>query len=230
LYSPDDKKSQNLVLKFVALAADMIENAYFLDRFKRAWVLQLSRSAEFLQVQTDYLIAFDEHGTVLAANRRAQAELFTKKTPRAATVEDLFQLRKEALIRMGAAAQAPVVVHALKSNTPYFGHVRAPLGLGFAPAFARSAPAAAAPRPTAHIRQVDTTSTISPQIRANLTKNDIPPVVSERDRIIDALRRHRWQFVAAARALGISRATLYRKTHAHAIVSPNKLDTGAASI
>jgi transcriptional regulator of acetoin/glycerol metabolism len=43
------------------------------------------------------------------------------------------------------------------------------------------------------------------------------------------LRQHRWQFAAAARALGISRATLYRKTRAHTIVSPNKLDTGAAN-
>jgi transcriptional regulator of acetoin/glycerol metabolism len=60
------------------------------------------------------------------------------------------------------------------------------------------------------------------------SSEDIPKPVSQRDQIISALRQHHWQYSAAARTLGISRATLYRKTRAYAIVSPNKLDTEAS--
>jgi transcriptional regulator of acetoin/glycerol metabolism len=231
LYSPDDKRSQNLVLKFVVLAADMIENAYFLDRFKHAWVLQLSRSAEFLQVQTEYLIAFDEHGKVLAANRRAQVELLSIRSPRPLTLEDLFALPNEALLRLGTTAQS-VIVHANESRAVYFGRVRAPLRHA-APAAAfssvgRARPApACAPTPSDRVPPAPgTMGTRQADIASNKTQSPEPGAVSERDRILRALRSARWQFAAAARALGISRATLYRKTRTYRIVSPNKLDAG----
>jgi transcriptional regulator of acetoin/glycerol metabolism len=44
----------------------------------------------------------------------------------------------------------------------------------------------------------------------------------ERQALIDALVRHRWKPTAAAKALGISRATLYRRVHLHAIDMPGR--------
>jgi transcriptional regulator of acetoin/glycerol metabolism len=228
LYSPDDKRSQNLVLKFVTLAADMVENAYFLDRFKHAWVLQLSRSAEFLQVQTDYLLAFDENGKLLAANRRAQNELIRKDRLHA-TIEDLFQLRSDALTRLGTQS---LMVRAIGTDTPYFGQVRPPLtrGVGVRDAAnsrAQNLSVAAAAPPTQN--EPHTAAPISPQLKPSANPVHIHPAVPEREQIIKALRQHQWQFAAAARALGISRATLYRKARTYAILSPNKLDTESCS-
>ncbi|HHT9053910.1 TPA: helix-turn-helix domain-containing protein, partial [Burkholderia cenocepacia] len=44
----------------------------------------------------------------------------------------------------------------------------------------------------------------------------------ERSRIVAALTAHRWRPDAAARALGISRATLYRRIAKHRIVAPHR--------
>ena len=44
----------------------------------------------------------------------------------------------------------------------------------------------------------------------------------ERARIIDALTRHQWRPNAAAQALGISRATLYRRIATLGIVGPHR--------
>jgi transcriptional regulator of acetoin/glycerol metabolism len=44
----------------------------------------------------------------------------------------------------------------------------------------------------------------------------------ERARIVDALTRHQWRPNAAAQALGISRATLYRRIAKLGIVGPHR--------
>ncbi|KAB0632575.1 sigma-54-dependent Fis family transcriptional regulator, partial [Burkholderia stagnalis] len=44
----------------------------------------------------------------------------------------------------------------------------------------------------------------------------------ERGRIVAALTAHRWRPDAAAEALGISRATLYRRIAKHRIVAPHR--------
>ena len=44
----------------------------------------------------------------------------------------------------------------------------------------------------------------------------------ERQALLDALVRHRWKPVAAAKALGISRATLYRRVQQHGIQMPGR--------
>ncbi|MGN8275664.1 sigma-54-dependent Fis family transcriptional regulator [Pseudomonas sp. SMV71] len=43
----------------------------------------------------------------------------------------------------------------------------------------------------------------------------------ESRRLLDTLRRHRWNISAAATDLGISRSTLYRKMKKHGVVAPN---------
>ena len=258
LYSPDDRRSQYLVLKFVTLAADLIENAHFLNRFRHSWVLQLSRSQEFLQVQTDDLIAFDEHGTILAANRRAQHELLAANKTRAKRIEDLFAVRTEDLIRVGGNNQSVFPVHMIHSSQGFFARVRMPesKSIGLAPSrerklaheanlALRDSPDAA--NPDIENRPRDNVGQIAPGMRHNETSMAAVGVVEktsrrvpaktdptrpapaaeqdERTRIIAALRAHKWQVQASARALGMSRATIYRKMNLYCIVSPNKAES-----
>jgi len=49
-----------------------------------------------------------------------------------------------------------------------------------------------------------------------------PSASPERQALLDALVRHRWKPTPAARALGISRATLYRRVHQHGIEMPGR--------
>jgi len=49
-----------------------------------------------------------------------------------------------------------------------------------------------------------------------------PSASPERQALLDALVRHRWKPTATARALGISRATLYRRVHQHGIEMPGR--------
>ncbi|MNN54938.1 Bacterial regulatory protein, Fis family [compost metagenome] len=48
-----------------------------------------------------------------------------------------------------------------------------------------------------------------------------------RQLLLDALIRHRWKPAEAARALGISRATLYRRVHEHRIEMPRMKGQGS---
>ena len=51
---------------------------------------------------------------------------------------------------------------------------------------------------------------------------DEPAGSPERQALLDALVRHRWKPAPAAQALGISRATLYRRVHQHGIEMPGR--------
>jgi transcriptional regulator of acetoin/glycerol metabolism len=51
---------------------------------------------------------------------------------------------------------------------------------------------------------------------------ELPSGPPERQVLIDALVRNRWKPVLAAREMGISRATLYRKVKQHGINMPGK--------
>ena len=233
LYSPDDRKSQYLVLKFVTLAADMIENAHFLNHFKTAWVLQISRSQEFLQVETDDLIAFDEGGKILAINRRAREEFTASRKTQPTRIEDLFEVSVDQLIEFGARNQQVLRLRIANGSADFFGRVRPPeyklQGEQFIAPVRR-------PRSTGALEGCQ-----PPLIQAEAKPAKLPlpetpaPIlskakvlcgqdVSERDRIVAALRQHKWQILATARALGMARATIYRKMARYQIVSPNKAE------
>lgn len=264
LYSPDDKKSQNLVLRLVTLAAGMIENAHFLNRFKHDWVLQLSRSAEFLQVKTDDLIAFDERGAILATNRCADQELLAGTKHKSMRIEDLFQVRIEELLRVGGNNHQAFPLRMMSSAQQFFARVRMPEteSPGFAaprhpdgtnatnPRFTQTAdpkggrvqsrPSDRATKSlrgdgknTAHATApFKTPDEMSPNglIPADGLRKAPAAEQDERTRIIAMLRAHQWQVHATARALGMSRATIYRKLAKHSIVSPNKAESAEPSI
>ncbi|NDP62818.1 sigma-54-dependent Fis family transcriptional regulator [Polaromonas sp.] len=72
LRSPQSKESQHMALQMVQIYAQHIENASFLRQFRHDWVLRLSASPQFLEVNPDYLLALDAAGRVIGHNRRAQ--------------------------------------------------------------------------------------------------------------------------------------------------------------
>ncbi len=72
LHSPHNKDSQHLALQLVKMVAAMIENAAFMQRYRRDWILRLGESAEFVDVDPRYLLALDAAGRVIGHNRAAQ--------------------------------------------------------------------------------------------------------------------------------------------------------------
>jgi transcriptional regulator of acetoin/glycerol metabolism len=75
LSSSQPKASQHLALQLVTMYAHDIENAAFLQRHRRDWILRLSSAPQFLEVQPEYLLALDNTGRVVGHNRRAQMGL-----------------------------------------------------------------------------------------------------------------------------------------------------------
>ena len=72
LSSPQNKDSQHLALQLVKMYASLIENANFLQRYRRDWILRLNESPEFVDVNPRYLLALDAAGRVIGHNRAAQ--------------------------------------------------------------------------------------------------------------------------------------------------------------
>jgi transcriptional regulator of acetoin/glycerol metabolism len=72
LTSPRDKPGQHMALQIVKMYTHQIENAWFLHRFRKEWVLRLSAAPQFLDVNPEYLLAIDGTGRVSGHNRRAQ--------------------------------------------------------------------------------------------------------------------------------------------------------------
>jgi transcriptional regulator of acetoin/glycerol metabolism len=128
LHSPEDGRSQHLVLSMVHATARMIENANFLRQFERHLVLRTSSRREFLEVATEGLIAFDGGGHVVAANQR-----FLHDTGRSqgslngVHVEQLIGVHYEALVAAAARPSAePIRLRLLHSGSQCFALARGP--------------------------------------------------------------------------------------------------------
>ncbi|MEZ5581607.1 MAG: sigma-54-dependent Fis family transcriptional regulator [Candidatus Competibacteraceae bacterium] len=75
LKSPEPKASQYLVLQLAQIYAQKIEAANFMHHFRRHWIIRLSESCEFLDVDPDYLLALDEAGRIQGFNQRMRHRL-----------------------------------------------------------------------------------------------------------------------------------------------------------
>ncbi|PTQ12859.1 sigma-54-dependent Fis family transcriptional regulator [Sphingomonas oleivorans] len=71
LKSPSPKESQHLALQLVESCARKIENASLLNDFRHDWIIKLSSSQEFADVDPDFLLAVDDGGRIAGFNRRA---------------------------------------------------------------------------------------------------------------------------------------------------------------
>jgi len=138
LNSPMQRESQLLVFRMVVEKAQLIENAFAYYNLRPYWVLQCGRLAEFLSVQTDYIVAFDDGGRLVGGNRRAKLELLSRDGVTPLFVHDLFECTANDIL---AAAHArpgqPFPLRLQGSGERIFAQLRAPA--------ARSRPTAAEP-------------------------------------------------------------------------------------
>ncbi|HYQ92548.1 MAG TPA: sigma-54-dependent Fis family transcriptional regulator [Candidatus Competibacteraceae bacterium] len=73
--APESRQSQIHTLALTTLAAQMIEDGYFLRLFQQVWILHFHSRLESLPLQGAGLLAVDGDGRILAANRRAMQQL-----------------------------------------------------------------------------------------------------------------------------------------------------------
>lgn len=128
LASPDDKRSQMLILQLVTATARMIENAHFLKKFENDWIVRLSSRRDFIEVITDGLIAVNQQGRIIASNRNVQQEVQTVGNGLIGkNLEDVFDHRFEDLIAVNPAQDRKAIpLRALHSGKQYFAMTRTP--------------------------------------------------------------------------------------------------------
>ncbi|MGF6758009.1 GAF domain-containing protein [Paraburkholderia sp. GAS42] len=194
--SPDERESQRLVNHIVRQSAVLIENSYFLHATTHRWVMLAHRNRHYVETQPEILIAFDERGWAVAANRRAK-ECVPGLERLPCDVSELFDIRALRFLdaRMGHDF---ISLRLARNGEPLFARVRPPV-----PHTLRqhSAPPAAPSAAQPAVREAD---------------------VTERRRIVNALTTAKWRPIEAAKLLGMSRATLYRRITKHNIVPPHR--------
>lgn len=72
LQSPDGPDSQSIVHQLVRHTAQLIEDGYFVKQTAQYWLLLGHGNPHFAEVNPEVLIAFDDSGTFVAANREAK--------------------------------------------------------------------------------------------------------------------------------------------------------------
>jgi transcriptional regulator of acetoin/glycerol metabolism len=121
--SPESRDSQRLVHQLVRQSAHLIEDAYFLNRTTKDWVLLGHTSPEFVEARPEWLIAFDEAGTIVAANRRARACL--PALDAAARIDAVFDSTSSELCRL-ARYGAVVPLRLSATGRTVYARVRGP--------------------------------------------------------------------------------------------------------
>ncbi len=128
LRSPDDRRSQQLVLQMVQASARQIEDAWFMRQHARHLVLRLGRQRDFLEVACDGLVALDATGRIVAASPRLRSEGGAAAEPLVGQhFEQVFDARLDAVA--AAASQSATLALALRrrpADPPRFALARAP--------------------------------------------------------------------------------------------------------
>lgn len=197
LHSPDARDSQRLVKQLVRQGATLIEDGFFLKSYSHCCILLAHRNRHFVEVQPEMLLAIDEHGSIVAANRCARdviAGLTTLPRP----LGEVLEVRAERLLDARAGHNL-LSLRLAGGATWLHARVRAPL---------RQASAGARARHAAPMADHAVACT--------------PLELAERTRIINAMNAAKWHPLEAAAMLGMSRATLYRRIKHLKIVPPHR--------
>jgi transcriptional regulator of acetoin/glycerol metabolism len=202
--SPDERESQRLVNHIVRQSALLIEDAFFLSAATDCWVLLAHRNRHYVEAQPEILIAVDACGHAVAANRRAR-ECVPALNQLPCHVAGLFDLPSERLFDT-RASRGIVSLRLNDTGSPLYARIRPP--------------AARMPVQTGKsLQKQHATATATPP-HATPAMSDAD--VLERNRIVAALGDAKWRTELAAKALGISRATLYRRISRLGILPPHK--------
>jgi len=149
LHSPDPKSSQSIALELAIRAARMIESAYFFSQFQNQWVLSLSVDRELIEVSIPSLIAIDQGGKILAADRGACQTLVGKTSDSCLvghSIEEFFDLSFEKLVDIFSNASTVLPIRTQPKGRQMFCSLRCPQGItskagslagGIAPASSR---------------------------------------------------------------------------------------------
>ncbi|MEW9583900.1 GAF domain-containing protein [Paraburkholderia sp. DGU8] len=201
--SPDERESQRLVNHIVRQSALLIEDAYFLNAATDCWVLLAHRNRHYVEAQPEILIAIDACGHAIAANRRArECEPALNQLPR--PVAELFDIAPERLFA-AKASRGLVALRLNNSGSTLYARVRPP-------------PVARMPAK----RAVALQPANAPAAGSSSTPAMADSDVLERKRIVAAMSEAKWRTEQAAQALGMSRATLYRRIAKLRIMPPHK--------
>ncbi|SIO62681.1 sigma-54-dependent Fis family transcriptional regulator [Paraburkholderia phenazinium] len=122
--SPDNRDSQRLVFQLVRQSAGLIEDGYFLNQTTQHWMLFGHASRNFVEAQPEVLIAFDESGNLVAANRKARECIPALNGPR--HIDDVFDTADVHLHDV-ARTDAIVCLRLRATGSTLYARIRAPL-------------------------------------------------------------------------------------------------------
>ena len=169
-------------MALISMAAQMIENRDFLNRYTSAVSLRFHSRAEFVYTLGEGMVAFSPEGRVLAANQSALVQLGLRDPAELVgrRFEELFSSSLEDMVaRSLANTLHPVPVFGLGRGTPRF------FGVAQAPAAARRYPfaaPAAAPAATEGRRKPASTSLLD---SLQLGDSVVAAAISRARRVLD---------------------------------------------
>jgi transcriptional regulator of acetoin/glycerol metabolism len=136
LQSPDSKDSQHLALQLVMQSARMIESAYFISQFEDQWVLRLSSERELAEVSSEFLIAMDGAGRILAVDRIARRVLGREAgggnlVGRA--IGEVFDLDFEKLLDISSRSSLVLPIRTQRAGLQMFASLRSPQAISLKP-------------------------------------------------------------------------------------------------
>jgi len=123
--SPDNRDSQRIVNRLVRRSAALIEDGYFLHRTSSCWMLFGHQNRNYVEAQPELLIAFDENGNVVAANRRAHDAIAGLDGPR--HIDEIFDSSHVQLRDIGRI-EAIAALRLRATGAMLYARIRAPLG------------------------------------------------------------------------------------------------------
>ncbi|MQT14993.1 sigma-54-dependent Fis family transcriptional regulator [Segnochrobactrum spirostomi] len=137
LRSPEPKESQFLALQLVKSFAHKIEIANLLNRFRHDWILKLSASPEFADVDPTYVLAVDGSERILGFNNQARRLMIRELERRPASglgrplvgrrLSEFFEIDIDELPRFSPARPAGQRMLKLAvSGTPLFAQALPP--------------------------------------------------------------------------------------------------------
>lgn len=107
LQSPDDRRSQHLILQLVEQTAREIENAFFMQSAQGHWVMRAHGTPGYVDSQPDYLLAWDADGRLQAINSLARERLLARHGRMPEHIGELFDMDQLRRANEGSAQRLP---------------------------------------------------------------------------------------------------------------------------
>ena len=129
MQSPDDRRSQHLVLKMVEATSRLIGDAYFLHQYQSQLVLRTSSRRDFLEIRPDGLLAFDDGGYVVGVNQQFQISSgHGRNSVQGMHISELFGIGYDTLLAaVGKAPPEPIRLRLNRSGKSCFALARMPV-------------------------------------------------------------------------------------------------------